>query len=547
MQPDDLIRELSSRVGAGGVSRAEPDRIAYSGDMWPRLQIWKTRGEIMRHPPDAVVWPRTVEQVQAVMRLCDERGVPVIPYGAGSGVCGGTLPLYGGVVMDLRNLDTIYSIDGDAMMVDTGTGVIGHHLEKALSERGFTMGHVPSSILCSTVGGYLAARSAGQLSSKYGKIEDMVVGIEVVLPDGQILRTGELGVVDGGIDWTPVFVGSEGTLGVITRALLRIHRAPEERVFRGLRFRSLRDGIDGMRRVMQAGLTPAVFRLYDPFDSLIASRKKTETSNAEGYGADVLLSLLRPAEQKGERPDAVRRLEAAIRGRLSPLVDRLRHSALQGALTHPGLCNRIGDLIPAGCRLIVGFEGRSTQVRAGMREALAILQECGGEDQGEAPGEHWFEHRYDVSFKQSKVFYAGAFNDTMEVAVPWSRVALVYDAVRRVVAEHGFIMAHFSHAYPEGCSIYFTFAGYRPTPDESEGLYDRIWADALKEASAQGATISHHHGIGLSKRAFMGEEHGEGERIFAALKRTFDPNGIMNPGKVYAGRYGRGRQVGTAL
>jgi alkyldihydroxyacetonephosphate synthase len=207
---------------------------------------------------------------------------------------------------------------------------------------------------------------------------------------------------------------------------------------------------------------------------------------------------------------------------------------------------RIGDLAPVGCRLIVGFEGEAQRAQTGIKAALAILAEAGGADQGEEPGQHWFEHRYDVSFKQSKIFYAGAFNDTMEVAVPWSRVMSVYDAVRRSVSQHGFIMAHFSHAYPDGCSIYFTFAGYRERPDESEELYDRIWSQALRTASAEGATLSHHHGIGLAKRALMAEEHGDGERVFAALKRTFDPNGIMNPGKVFAGRYHKGRRSGTA-
>ncbi|GMV40939.1 MAG: hypothetical protein AMXMBFR64_26550 [Myxococcales bacterium] len=538
MEPAELVERLAAIVGPGSVSRSEPDRVTYSGDMWPRLQIWKSRGVVCRHPPDCVVWPASVDEVAAVLRLCNDERIPVVPYGAGSGVCGGTVPISGGVVVDVRRLDAIYRIHGESLTLDVGAGVVGHLLEQALSERGFTLGHFPSSILCSTVGGWVAARSAGQLSSMYGKIEDMVLGLEVVLANGDVLHMGELGPLDGAVDWTPLFVGSEGTLGVITRVLLRIHPAPAVRSFRGMRFRSVGDGLEGMRRVMQAGLAPSVLRLYDPFDTLIAGGKGDKD---DSRGIDALLRFLRPSPS--EAPSGLSRL---LHERLQPLRQSLQKEALHAALTHPALLNRVAGLVPVGARLIVGFEGEEATVRTRMAEAQAILAASGASDEGEEPGKHWYEHRYDVSFKQSKVFTAGAFSDTMEVACPWSRVAAVYDAVRARVSAHGFIMAHFSHAYREGCSIYFTFAGFRPASEDLELLYDRVWSEAQRAASEEGATLSHHHGVGLSKRALMAEEHGQGERIFAALKRTFDTNGIMNPGKVFAGRYHKGRRGGTA-
>lgn len=548
MDSAELVQRLAQIVGAGGVSRSEPDRVTYSGDMWPRLQIWKSRGIVSRHPPDCVVWPSTLEQVSAVLRLCNADGIPVVPYGAGSGVCGGTVPIHGGVVVDVRRLDAIHRIDGDALTMDVGAGVVGHLLEQALVEKGYTLGHFPSSILCSTVGGWVAARSAGQLSSMYGKIEDMVVGLEVVLANGDVIRMGELGRLDAGVDWSPIFIGSEGTLGVITRVLLRIHPAPELRQFRGMRFRSIGDGLEGMRRVMQAGLTPSVLRLYDPFDTLIAGGKGG-SENDESRGIDMLLRFLRPQADAAPAEPAedtlASRLGGMVRERLKPMRHSLQREALHAALTHPSLLNRVANLIPVGARLIVGFEGPDALVRTRMADAMSILSASGAADEGEEPGNHWYEHRYDVSFKQSKVFTAGAFSDTMEVACPWSRVTSVYDAVRAAVSRHGFIMAHFSHAYREGCSIYFTFAGFRPESEDLELLYDRVWSEAQRAASDEGATLSHHHGVGLSKRALMTEEHGEGERIFAALKQTFDANGIMNPGKVFAGRYHKGRRDGA--
>lgn len=548
MHTDELASRLADIVGPDAVSRSAPDRITYSVDMWPRLQIAKARGQVQVSPPDCVVWPSTVEQVSAVLALCNEGGVPVVPYGAGSGVCGGTVPVEGGVVVDVRRLDRVHRIDADGLTADVGPGLVGHLLEQALAEQGLTLGHFPSSILCSTVGGWVAARSAGQMSSLYGKIEDMVVGLEVVLPSGELLRTGELGPYESGVDWTPIFVGSEGTLGVITRVLLRLHPAPSTRLFHGFRFRSVGDGLEAMRRLMQAGLEPSVLRLYDPFDTLIAGGKGAPRD--ETRGVDALLKFLRPSgEEKAPEAPATGlrgRVGAELSRRLGPLRRGLQTEALHAALTHPTLLNRVANLVPVGARLVVGFEGPVDLARTRMDTALQILDASGGQDEGAGPGEHWYAHRYDVSFKQSKVFYAGAFSDTMEVACPWSRVEAVYDAVRARVGKHGFIMAHFSHAYREGCSIYFTFAGFRSDLEDAELLYDRIWSVAQRAASEEGATLSHHHGVGLSKRALMAEEHGDGDRIFAALKRTFDPNGIMNPGKLFTGRYYKGRRSGTA-
>ena len=563
MHSDDLLERLAAIVGADAVSSSAPDRVTYSVDMWPRLQIAKARGQVSLHPPDCVVWPSSTEQVSAILALCNKRGVPIVAYGAGSGVCGGTVPVEGGVVVDLRRMDQIHRVDPDGLTVDLGPGVVGHLLEQVLAERGLTLGHFPSSILCSTVGGWVAARSAGQMSSMYGKIEDMVIGLEVVLPSGEVLRCGELGPLEAGVDWTSIFVGSEGTLGVITRVLLRLHPAPALRMFHGFRFRSVGDGLEAMRRLMQAGLEPSVLRLYDPFDTLIAGSKGASAGRDETRGIDTLLRFLRPAPdpkpadpagpQQGAATDAPPppvglrgRLQAELRRRLGPLRHGLQTEALHAALTHPTLLNRVANLVPVGARLVLGFEGPQDLVQTRMATAIDILGASGAQDEGIEPGDHWYAHRYDVSFKQSKVFYAGAFSDTMEVACPWSRVEAVYDAVRARVGRQGFIMAHFSHAYREGCSIYFTFAGFRQDAEDAELLYDRIWAVAQKAASEEGATLSHHHGVGLSKRALMAEEHGDGERIFAALKRTFDPNGIMNPGKLFTGRYYKGRRSGTA-
>lgn len=203
------------------------------------------------------------------------------------------------------------------------------------------------------------------------------------------------------------------------------------------------------------------------------------------------------------------------------------------ALSLPGLVNRLAHLASSSCLLIIGFEGPELAVQRHARRAREILAEAGGVDAGAAPGEAWLKKRYAVSFKQSRMYQAGAFVDTMEVATTWDRLEALYEAVVRAVTPHALIMAHFSHAYREGCSIYFTFAAYRRQNSSLEALYDRLWSAALTAVHEMGATASHHHGVGLSKKAWMVQEHGEMLRVWRALKDSLDPTGLSNPGKLF--------------
>ena len=513
---DDLLLLLSDIVGEQHVRRDAPDRIAYSSDLWPRSQIWKLGGQICRHPPDAVVWPANEDEVSAVVRLCRERGVPLIPYGAGSGVCGGTLPIFGGVVLDVRRMAKILDVDERDLTVRAQPGIVGMHLEEELSDRGYTLGHFPSSILCSTLGGWLAGRSAGQYSSRYGKIEDMVTSMRVVLPDGSRLSTGP----EEPFDWTQIMVGSEGTLGIITEATLRVFPAPQATAFRGYRFRTMEDALRGIRQVMQAGLEPNVVRLYDPFDSLL------QGSGGESHSGSS--SLFNP-------------VRALVSGSSPAGGKSGRHAAISMLLGRPKLLNRLIDALPVSCLMIIGFEGEREDVDEDIQRARRILEDAGGTDGGEGPGLHWLKKRYGISFKQSPVFEAGAFVDTMEVATTWSRLLGLYWEVRRALSRHVLVMAHFSHAYREGCSIYFTFAGYRPSPKELEALYAKTWADGQAAVLRVGATLSHHHGVGYAKRANMIHEHGAGLALLYGVKDTFDPADLMNPGKVLPDREARGR------
>ncbi|MGZ3442019.1 MAG: FAD-binding oxidoreductase, partial [Polyangia bacterium] len=508
----ELVGELE-RMMPGRVSTTPPDRVAYARDLWPRGLITLASGTPAQHPPDAVVWPTSTEEVVAIVRAAQRTGTPIVPFGAGSGVCGGTLPVKGGVVVDLKRMRGIVELDAHAGAATVEAGIIGEHLEHELNRRGFTLGHFPSSIMCSTFGGWLAARSAGQFSTKYGKIEDMVRRVTFV--DGR----GEVHTVDAGRspDIAQWLVGSEGTLGIITRATVTVCPKPALQLYRGWSFPRVAAGCEAIRRLLQRNLRPACVRLYDELDSFLhRGEKEHDGGTPESSALEQYLSLLTPTGKS--------------------VIGEWKRRAIALALTRPELVNRVAStLLPYaqnGCLLIVGFEGEHGLTEAEARAAAVELERAGGQDLGEGPGQRWLAHRYAVSFRMSKVFDAGAFVDTMEVATSWDKLLELYRAVREAVSPLAFIMAHFSHAYADGCSIYFTFAARGATPADAEKKYDDIWRAGLSAVTRVGATISHHHGVGLSKAPFMPEEHGAAMEIYRALKDVLDPYGIMNPGKM---------------
>ncbi len=461
---DELQQQLAAIIGPQNVSRRQADLVAYSHDLWPLALIWKRQGKVP-YPPDFVVWPETVEEVSAMLRLANARRVPVVPYGAGSGVCGGTLPLHGGIVVDLKKMHRILAVNQTGLTVTAQAGIIGEDLERALNQRGYTLGHFPSSMYCSSLGGWLAARAAGQLSSRYGNIEDLTLGLQVVLPSGQVIRTKDTPRSAAGPDLKQLFIGSEGTLGIITQATLRMVPYPESRRLRGVLFQDVHSGLEAIRLVMRRGLRPAAARLYDENDTNIAL-------GSLGYGV-------------------------------------------------------------TGCLLVLGFEGDTQLTELEERLGLEICLREGGQDLGTGPGEHWWAHRYDISYKQADILSnENAISETVEVATTWDKLEPLYLAVKASLEESCFTMAHFSHAYPEGCSIYFTVVAESPTERECEGLYRRIWQGAMEACLKVGGTITHHHGVGLLKAPWLPQEYGGGYPVLQELKKALDPNDIMNPGKL---------------
>jgi alkyldihydroxyacetonephosphate synthase len=449
----------------------------HAGDFWPRQVMARRRGDIL--PLPAVVdCPHTRHEVAALLRWCSAERVPVVPFGAGTGVCGGATAHPGGVSLDMKRMNRVVAIDEISGTVTVEPGIIAQTLEDTLRHSGWTLGHYPSSMHCSTIGGFLAVRSAGQASSFYGKLEDMVVGLEAVLADGTVFSAKPVPSSAAGPDLGRLFLGGEGTTGVITQATLRVWPAPPVSLDRGVLFPDLRSGLDGARRLMRTGLRPTVFRLYDEADTALV------------FGAQGL------------------------------------------------------DL-PAGCLAIVSAEGEPEVAEFALGVFVRTLEDAGGRDLGPEPGESWRAHRHDMSYRFAEYMQpAGTFGDavmldTMEVAALWSGLPDVYVAVREALDAHSdLVLAHVSHVYPEGASIYFTFGAALGEAGEDAALrrYEAAWEDGQRATLRTGATISHHHGIGLLRVPWLADELGQGGVEFLRrVKQAADPAGILNPGKLGLG------------
>lgn len=260
VEPTEAV--LAALRAACPSSTVVGERAEASRDWWPLAMHWSLAGSVPQVAA-VVCSPRTTDEVAAVVRICHEHHVPVTPAAGRSGVCGASVPVFGGVLLDLTGLRGVVDLDETSGVVEVLAGTSGPELEAVLGERGHSVGHFPQSFDLATVGGWVACRGAGQYSTRYGKIEDMVVGLEVVLADGFVVRTGGAPAAAVGPDLTQLFVGSEGVLGVVTRVWLRTHRVPGPPAMASYAFGSFVDGVEACRRILQRGATPAVLRLYD--------------------------------------------------------------------------------------------------------------------------------------------------------------------------------------------------------------------------------------------------------------------------------------------
>ena len=506
-----LLDALRFQLRSDQLSVQKTERMIYSRDLWPLQTIRLSAGRLPPLP-GVIVWPRSEADVLHILSVARRFHVPITPYGGGSGVLGGAMASPGAIIMDMKRMNRILEISERSATLEVEPGILGQHLEDKLNEKGYTLGHFPSSLMTASVGGYLATRSAGQYSSRYGKIEDMTLSIRFVDGLGHVIDTAGDELREGAPDLKQLILGCEGTLGVVTSARLKIHPLPAARAWRGIRFGSVGAGLATMRAIMQEGLRPSVLRLYDEIDTLLVGKGDDPLEGAVGGSGAA----------RGHGPGLLGRFPGVAR------------QAVRLALGRPALLESLGKrILPHEVLLIIGFEGGEEEVEASMPAAVALARSVGGVDLGAGPGLKWFEKRYDVSFKMPTFFHLGAFVDTCEVAATWSRILPLYHAVRAAASPHVLVMAHFSHAYPEGASIYFSIGGRADGQEDAERRYRAAWQAILDVTRHHGGTISHHHGVGRWKAPWATREHADFLDRYRMLKAAFDPMNILNPGKLY--------------
>ncbi len=453
---------------------------------WLRL-----RYGVIETAPDGVAYPESAQDVRELIGFAYQNGVVLIPQGGGTSVAGhlsapaGARPV---LAVNLSRLRQLHSLDTMSQLATFGAGVFGPDLEAQLRAHGYTLGHFPQSFEYSTLGGWVVTRSSGQQSLRYGRIEQMFKGGKVETPAGT-LEIQTFPASAAGTDLREMVLGSEGRLGILTEATVRVTPLPEYEAFHAVFFPSWEAAEVAVREVVQAGLSLSMLRLSNALETV------------------TMLALAGHA-----------RLIAAMETYLS------WRGCAQGK-----------------CMLMIGVSGGKAQAKAALRSALALARGHGGVHIGRKMGDKWKQNRYRNVYLRNAAWQHGYAIDTVETAVDWPRVGSMMRAVEAAahgaLAQHGekvHAYTHLSHLYAQGASVYSTFV-YRLSGNYEQDL--ARWR-TLKHAVSMvivgnGGTISHQHGVGSDHAPYLVAEKGEtGLAAMRALFRHFDPQQLMNPGKL---------------
>lgn len=489
-----FVDALSKVLAPSQLSSQEDDRLLHAyGKSYPDL-FKVRRGEVTK-APDYVVWPENREQVEALVKLAHQHEVVVIPFGGGTNIVGSTNPVEAGPVrtvvsVDMTRMNRLVELDTFSRTAVIEGGAHGPKLEADLAARGWSLGHYPDSFEYSTLGGWIATRSAGMQSDAYGKIEDMVVSLRLVSPTG-VLATRTVPASSAGPDLNRVVLGSEGTLGIITDATMRVHRAPAVKDYRGFLFPSFEAGVAAAHECIENGYPPSMVRLQDAGETELAMQMKAPKTGIEGAVQSVVKQYLKRAGYS--RP----------------------------------------------CIMVVGFEGDPAPVKDKARGAVAILKKHRGFNLGSSVGKTWSKDKFNIPYLRDYIMDYGCMADVAETSATWAQVVPLYEAVIAAANQRfgeevgkGYIGCHISHTYATGACLYFTWA-MKNRPGEELEQYYRMKRFITDTIVASGGTVSHHHAIGTEHMPWMAKEVGEtGLRAIRALKSALDPKGICNPGKV---------------
>lgn len=471
LQQKYLACELADLVGKEYVL-TDPDELLFYGVdvMWiPRMYI--DRG-LTPPIPDFVVLPETAQQVSGIIKLANRYRVPVIPWGGGSGSQGGIMPVYGGITMDLKRMNRILQIDGESQTVTAEAGICQYELEVALNQKGLSLPHIPASIHSATLGGSIACRGSGVLSTKYGKIEDMVVQLEVVLPNGDIIETLPVPNHAAGPGILQLFVGAEGSFGVITKCRMKLEKLPASRRFYAYLFDDMSAGFRAGKQMMLDRINPAVIRLYDEPETK-KQIKKLLGSDIEN-GCYIVIGL----DGEEERMD----------------IDEKRVMRI---------CEERGGK-PLTTKHAWNWWNRRYTF-------------------------HYPKHNLDFPSLFGTMDTLCTFENMENLYYTKKRV--LEEKYKAWDLEY---IAHMSHWYPWGVMVYDRFVVPNPPQDADEALalHNEIWDTAVRTSMECGGIINEHHGVGLKLARFMREQYGPAYQVIEGFKTSLDPHNIMNPGKM---------------
>jgi alkyldihydroxyacetonephosphate synthase len=495
--PSALRSALESAVGGEHVSTEPLDRVVHARGKCLRDLIRHRRGDIGRLP-DVVVRPGAEEQVEAILSAALEADAVVIPFGGGTNISGSLEAPAGEtravISVDLGRMDRLLAIDEASRLARVQPGVFGPRLEEQLNARGWTLGHFPDSFTHSTLGGWIATRSSGMQSDKYGDVADLTRAVRVVTPAG-ILVTRPVPHTSTGPSVREMVLGSEGRLGIITEATVHVHRAPERRVILGYLFPSWAESLAAMRDIAESEASPSVTRVSDA--------PETQFSFATKKGSSTL--------------------------------DRVKSKALGIYLER----RRDFDL-DAMCLSFIGYEGSKEHVAAQRKLVGRIVSDHGGLCIGSGPGALYDQKKFDTPYIRDYLLDRGAPADVSETSAPWSALPTLYDNV--TASAHGafdeldvrgYIMCHLSHSYHAGACLYFTFA-FKPS-EKRDPLeeYDTIKSAIQQTFVDSGATLSHHHAVGTEHARWLEQDiSAPGVAMVRALFDGVDPGRNLNPGKI---------------
>ncbi len=496
----EFVAALAGIVGEDNVATDAMERVVHTYGKSLR-DLVRIRANQIARAVDVVVYPADEAEVQRVVDAAVAEDAVIIPFGGGSNIAGSLEPRADEsravVSLDLGRLNQVLSIDADSGLARIQAGALGPHLEAQLAAQGWTIGHFPDSFTHSTIGGWAATRSSGMQSDKYGDIAQIVRGLRVVRPshpdrDG-VLVIPAIPSASTGPSVREMIVGSEGRLGVITEVTAQVHRVAEVREIQAYFFPNWAAGLAAMQAISESDASPIITRVSDYRETGFSM-----ATSKERHGMDALLA-----------------------GKVLPALMKSKGWNLE-------------DI----CLSFIGFEGGAEHVKRQKKLVGAIVKAHGGMGVGTGPGVLYDQKKFDTPYLRDFLLDRGAAGDVSETAAPWSKLAGVYDATIAAAEKaydelgtKGWIMAHLSHSYHSGACLYFTFAFV--FGDEPLREYDVVKSAIQQAFVDNGATISHHHGVGVEHSPWIEQDiSSEGVAVMRGLFASADPGENFNPGKV---------------